>query len=419
MRKLSALVSLALAGCLSANAHNDPITSGQDAGGGNSQGSPVGAPMCGETPHPMDPSTLPSCCTDGAAHCLPASLVPGAATSLLSTCSGGYCVPDPFIKAGGIAPPLKCVSLNNAEGRCLSVCIPQVAKYQALLPQDVCADDERCAPCVSPLDHTSTGACSIGTCGGDPSASPDGGTPEPAQCPHVGPPVIDPSTLPACGTAGDAHCVQAALVPSSLQAQLNTCPTGYCVPDTFIASGGNFIPPTCTSINGAEGRCLSTSIPKVAAQESQVPQDKCAATERCMPCYNPLDSTDTGACRLSCDPGPTKPAAPFAACCNGDAKCVPTTAIPQALQKNLSADSCMQNDLCVPTENLQASFSPPACSASGFLVGSYTGVCLSDCLSFGIQGLLLAKGDCSDNHTCAPCKNPLTGAATGAPGCPP
>src|SRR5581483_7858725 len=100
MRKLSALVSLALAGCLSANAHNDPIASGQDAGSGNSQGSPVGAPMCGETPHPMDPATLPSCCTDGAAHCLPASLVPGAATSLLSACSGGYCVPDPFIRAG-------------------------------------------------------------------------------------------------------------------------------------------------------------------------------------------------------------------------------------------------------------------------------------------------------------------------------
>jgi hypothetical protein len=67
---------------------------------------------------------------------------------------------------------------------------------------------------------------------------------------------------------------------------------------------------------------------------------------------------------------------------------------------------------------LGASFSPPACSATGFLIGAYRGVCLSDCLSFGIEGIVLGRGDCSSNHTCAPCTNPLTGEPTGAPGCP-
>jgi hypothetical protein len=422
MRTTALPLALLLAGCLGQASHPNGLNqTGGDAGaqGPVDPGSPVGMPMCGPPPHPMDPSTLPSCCTDGAAHCLPSSLVPADATSLLAACTGGYCVPDPFIKAGGIAEPRHCTSLGSADGRCLSVCIPQVAKYMDLLPQDVCADGERCTPCVSPLDGTTTGACSIGVCGGDGGAPAGDAGPAPAACPHVGPPVIDPSTLPACGTAGDAHCLQAALVPTAMQSQLATCPTGFCVPDTFIASGGNFIPPMCTSINGAEGRCLSTSIPKVAAQASELPQDTCTASQKCLPCYSPLDSSDTGACRLSCDPGPTKPPAPFAACCNDQAKCVPTSAIPQTLQKNLDQDSCTQGDLCVPTENLQASFTPPACSATGFLVGDYTGVCLSDCLSFGLQGIVLAKGNCTDQHTCAPCKNPLSGQATGAPGCPP
>jgi hypothetical protein len=65
-----------------------------------------------------------------------------------------------------------------------------------------------------------------------------------------------------------------------------------------------------------------------------------------------------------------------------------------------------------------ATFKPTTCTATGFLVGAYTGVCLSSCLSFGIQGIALAQGSCDSVHTCAPCKNPLSGAATGAPGCP-
>ena len=36
-----------------------------------------------------------------------------------------------------------------------------------------------------------------------------------------------------------------------------------------------------------------------------------------------------------------------------------------------------------------------------------------------IQSLGIAQGSCDDLHECAPCKNPLTGQPTGAPGCPP
>ena len=39
--------------------------------------------------------------------------------------------------------------------------VPQVEKYKDLLPKVGCADDERCAPCISPLDNKPTGACSL------------------------------------------------------------------------------------------------------------------------------------------------------------------------------------------------------------------------------------------------------------------
>src|SRR5438270_4175895 len=114
---------------------------------------------------PMDPSTLPSCgaavCADSPnAHCVPQDKVPANVGAQLAKCSdgGSYCVPDSFIKSGGAAPPT-CKSLNGADGVCLSVCVPQVKQYESLLPQDVCAADERCAPCVNPLNNMSSGAC--------------------------------------------------------------------------------------------------------------------------------------------------------------------------------------------------------------------------------------------------------------------
>jgi hypothetical protein len=240
----------------------------------------------------------------------------------------------------------------------------------------------------------------------------------------MGPPVIDPSTLPSC--AADAHCLAKTLVPASFAAKLGDCPTdptAYCVPDVAIASGGNFIPMTCTSIIGAEGRCLSQVLPDVQKQNAMLPQDVCAATEKCVPCFNPLDGTDTGACRIACDPGPTQPAKSLPTCCDGRAKCVPDAAVPASEASNLSQDTCSDVTpdafLCVPNEMLDMTYVPPACSANSFLIGAYTGVCLSDCLDFGLAGIAMANGDCADHFKCAPCTNPLSGAPTGAPGCPP
>jgi hypothetical protein len=406
---------------------------GDDASVGN--GGAGSGTNCVETPPPaMEPSTLPSCCTDGAAHCVPTQYVPSGDVAALASCSGGYCVPDPFITNPDYVPP-SCTAFNGTPGVCLSLCVPQVEQYKSILTQTTCAATELCAPCTNPLTNQPSGACAFspptqcsgdaGAGGGSSGGRPAGdGAPAPATCPHTGPPVLDPSTLPACGTAGGAHCLQSALVPPSLASQLATCTGGYCVPDAFIEAGGNFIPPTCASLDGAEGRCLNEVIPQVAAQASQLPQSTCAVYEKCVPCFSPIDGTKTGACNLSCDPGPTQPIVLFPSCCSEDGtdegRCVPSSIVPSTEQSNLDQDVCTsKTDLCVPGEMLNiASFKPPACTATGFLVGAYTGVCLSKCLSFGIQGIALAQGTCDGVHTCAPCTNPLTKQPTGAPGCP-
>jgi hypothetical protein len=407
---------------------------GDDASVGTS--SSGGATSCVATPPmPLDPSSLPSCCTVGAAHCVPTASVPSGDVAALAPCTGGYCVPDPFITNPEYLPP-SCTAFNGTPGTCLSLCVPQVEQYKTILTQATCAATELCAPCTNPLTNQPSGACAfvpptqcaadggrtVGSSSGGSTPTSDGAAPPPV-CPHTGPPVLDPSTLPACGTEGGAHCLQSALVPPDLASQLATCSGGYCVPDVFIEAGGNFIPPTCSSLDGAEGRCLNVVIPQVAAEASQLTQSTCATYEKCVPCFSPIDGTKTGACNLSCDPGPTQPIVLFPSCCkeNGtdEGRCVPTEIIPSSEQSNLSGSGCDQDNDCVPSEMLNlASFKPPTCTATGFLVGSYSGVCLSSCLSFGIQGIALAQGTCDSIHTCAPCKNPLTGAATGAPGCP-
>jgi hypothetical protein len=423
MRRLCIALVLVSAplGCSPGNYTEGDDGGAASGGGGGGQGG--SAMSCGApTTPPIDPNSLPSCCTDGAAHCVPQSFIPPAATTVLASCQGGACVPDKFIRAGGLVAPPTCQSIGNAAGVCLSVCIPQVAMYKDILPRATCDADERCAPCVNPLNQMSSGACDIGKCS-DGTGGAGGGTGGAgggaAQCPHMGPPVIDPNTLPPCCMAGGAHCVNAALVPPAEQSQLAPCTGGFCAPDSFIASGGQFIPKTCTSLAGAEGRCLSVCITQVAQQSSFLPRNTCDASERCVPCYSPLDGMATGSCNLSCDPGPTKPPVMFRNCCSNQARCVPQSAIPMALRDNLERKDCASGNLCVPSENLDPSFQPQQCQAEGPLIGTYTGVCLSECLNFGLQGLFLDTGNCPGQKKCVPCRNPLDNTPTGAPGCPP
>ena len=379
----------------------------------------------------MDPSTLPLCCTAGAAHCAPKSNVDPEFAKHVEACATGVCVPDPFI-VDPTFKPRPCKSVGDAAGVCVSTCIPEVAKYGTILPVDVCEGGDRCAPCISPLDQKSTGSCDLGKPSAAPSCNGEGGSDagdsgSAPACPHTGPPVIDPSTLAACGTVVGAHCLDAKLVPPNETSMLAPCVGGYCVPDTFIASGGNFLPPTCRAPGNIEGRCLHQSLPDVARQLSSLVRSTCTAQERCVPCFDPLSAKDTGACHLGCDIGPHEPATVYASCCvrptatSPLGTCIPSELVPVAQQSNLDVDTCAAGKaLCVPTEQLDHTKLPVRCMATPTIGSPFAGVCVSSCLKFDfLSSLGIAQGTCDRLHVCAPCTNPITMQPTGAPGCPP
>jgi hypothetical protein len=388
-----------------------------DRGDDDACAGPLGPPV-------TDLQSLTACCEseDGDGHCLDGGRVPDAIRPFVAGCAGGgYCIPDDMLITGGAVPPLACTAFGGA-GVCLSVCIPQVHANAGVLDADTCGGDALCVPCVNPADGMPTGACDLidlARCEGDAGDTPDpAACDDPATCAYDAgcPAVIDPSGLVACGD--DAHCVDAAAVAAvdpDVVAQLAPCtdPSQVCVPDPFLRTGGKLVPATCDSIAGAEGRCLSTALPAIADRAGLLPQATCAASERCAPCFDPLDGAATGACALSCDPGPARGPTTLPACCEGRARCAAATTIPAAAGAVLEQAECAAASLCIP-DQLLAGGPFPSCEASG-LFGDYTGVCLSDCIDLGIEEVALDRGTCAADFLCVPCLD--DGEPTGAPGC--
>ncbi|CAN5918801.1 hypothetical protein BH11MYX4_BH11MYX4_04240 [soil metagenome] len=254
----------------------------------------------------------------------------------------------------------------------------------------------------------------------DPPGKP---APTAPTCPYTGPPV-DVSAFPACLDGG--RCIPAKAIPPDqieFTSRLAKCPDGFCVPEKIVASQNMALPKTCASIAGIEGRCTSLVFPDLAAQKDQLPQDTCDANERCAPCWDFLGK-ETGACRsVTCD-APKQPAKAFGTCCNTNGKtlgrCLPKASLPPAAASGLAQKECANAaDLCIPEQEMDPKFVHPKCQASS-LLGAYDGVCISNCVNKDfLTNLGTAQGNCSAESFCAPCKNPLTGAGTGAPGCAP
>ncbi len=244
---------------------------------------------------------------------------------------------------------------------------------------------------------------------------------EEAVCPHVGEPLVDPTGFPSCPScsAGGAACIPKVLLPADKLASFADCDAdNACVPNIIIETRGNFIPDTCASVFGAEGRCLSKCLPSVAAKADSLPQSTCAASDACVPCFDPFTQAPTGACEQSCDPGPVEEPVEIASCCSGDGVCLPSELVGDKADQ-LSQDNCAQNEgerLCVPNVFLDPNQSPLSC-VDGNILGDGPGVCLPQCLP-AVQGLLesfvLDQEGCPSNHLCAPCDHPITGNPTGA-----
>jgi hypothetical protein len=377
---------------------------------------------------PQDPGALAKCeCkSGGAARCVPTTKMPATLSDQLEKCDSdrGACVPDTIIASGGKPPPT--CSSKGKEGRCLSMCVPLVAKYAATIltrgDGDACPTDERCVPCENPLDGTPTGICDIGkpapaSCvagaGTGTPGSGIGATPgEPITCPFTGTPA-DVNRFPACGQGG--RCLDANLVSDPrIAARLARCDKGLCVPEVYVKEKGQHLPTACTSFAGIEGRCFSTVFKDVSNELDFLQQDACTAAERCVPCFNPATGAPTGACdTVSCDRARATPR-PLRDCCGSHGKCVPLKDVPVSFQSRLSAQGCTAGaELCAPSDNLDPNTKPVICAADGG-----KGVCVSNCVEFGfLADLILDRGSCRSDQTCVPCKDPTNGAPTNAPGC--
>lgn len=192
-----------------------------------------------------------------------------------------------------------------------------------------------------------------------------------------------------------------------------------------------FLAKSCKSILGAEGRCISTCIPQVNGLMDALPAEGCGENERCAPCIDSHDGKETGACTRGCDKGASadttsKPIV-FDECANGEGACVPKNVIPAVLQSQLIQATCPSADLlCSPTQksqNLKYNFPmwKPTDPFVGILappgLNGQLGGCVPQWLADSniLEGVFLHQDTCATGQKCAPCNNPLRGAApTGA-----
>jgi hypothetical protein len=265
-------------------------------------------------------------------------------------------------------------------------------------------------------------------------------------------PAAPPSTtVNACNITGctNAHCVADANVPASFtdKTLLAKCGDGtYCIPDDYIVTSGKFLPKTCTSLVGAEGRCISKCIPQVNVQLTTLPKDVCADTELCAPCFNPIDGADTKACNEGCDTGPVnKTPVVFTPCGAGLGVCVPPALVTDPGQKaalnkvddptGKPGTACTQKDaagafyLCAPIEKAKnQAYNFPVChsdslaAAFGTITNStgQTGGCVPAYLVPSAKQSLVAVNDCTGTGVkCAPCTDPTVTGNPASGACPP
>jgi hypothetical protein len=221
-----------------------------------------------------------------------------------------------------------------------------------------------------------------------------------------------------------AHCVPVAAIPASVPLELlGRCadPTTVCVPDDYTATFGKFLPKSCESLLGEEGRCISTCVPQVNGLMDFLPKDTCGDNEVCAPCINPNDGSETGACSQGCDPGPSVETATepliFQTCQNGEGRCAPKALVPPILASHLIQYDCPSvDDVCAPIEkaqNLKYNFT--ACAPEGFSAlglpnaDGQLGGCVPAWLADGnpFEGIWMGQSTCAAGEKCAPCHNPL------------
>jgi hypothetical protein len=137
-----------------------------------------------------------------------------------------------------------------------------------------------------------------------PMSDQDSGAHDAACMP--GDPAVPSELLQVCAHCPDARCVPNFAVTDEMRSQLLACDElSTCVPELYIETNGRFTLDHCTSVDGAEGRCMSLCSIDVANQADVLPQDVCHDGWLCAPCVDPDTGASTGACSQGCEAGPS------------------------------------------------------------------------------------------------------------------
>jgi hypothetical protein len=215
------------------------------------------------------------------------------------------CVPTPAALAdgGALGAFSACtwtVGSQNLEGRCVPGCFVQGHPAAGFLKQGTCDAEFVCAPCFSPIDGESTGACTI---------SPGDAPADPAPAPFAPCGATPPDAPPGppgglCAPRDLVFEVDNAAIASLEQLE---CAGGeLCAPALKVNDTSACFEP-CESVVGSllgerytAGGCVPSFVISLVEPVAtpQLTQGTCAEGELCAPCVNPLSGdAPTGACQ--------------------------------------------------------------------------------------------------------------------------
>ena len=252
----------------------------QGSGGGGSAG--TGATCNQRT---ADPNDFPACSFCAGGRCVQTNAVPESARPLLAQCDpANYCVPEDVVATRGNVRFQSCRSILGAEGRCASMCIPQISQQQQQLPKDNCPNNHLCAPCYDPRNGESTQLCNLGC---DPG------------------PTEAPKTFATC-CAGAGLCVPEWAIPQANRPAIGaeTCPQQpertLCAPKEKVQDLAHKYPACRGGIPPAplyDGACVSGCVVDASGLGLGLLRGDCASTaDKCVPCVDPVSQQRTGAC---------------------------------------------------------------------------------------------------------------------------
>jgi hypothetical protein len=217
-------------------------------------------------------------------------------------------------------------------------------------------------------------------------------------------PIVNPDkgSLKACGD-GKGHCFDETKLPVGKD-QLAVCddPTTVCVPDKVLFGGGVKLKSCKFFLDGRPGACVSTMLKQVGDNKDLLQQDACDPDERCLPCIDPRDNSDTHLCtdgavgphESACVGGPASALAP---CCHGMGVCLDEGGVPADQRSNMSRDQCKEGKLCSPASITNNK--PVTCS-----VGPLSGICMDLCFASMFQATTqVTRSNCGPTETCLPC----------------